>query len=77
MNQIVKFIYTELELVRKGFLKGLYSREFALGHLSSLYNLAGVYKLGELMNDIRETGLYYCNSISPEHIDSRQKSKRG
>ncbi|MDN4067510.1 hypothetical protein QYF50_06345 [Paenibacillus vini] len=55
MEKITQFIFTEVEAIKEYSLNGVYSKEFALGHLSGLNNLANLFKLKEAQFIIRHT----------------------
>ncbi|MDT8974632.1 hypothetical protein RQP50_00080 [Paenibacillus sp. chi10] len=62
MKDIVQFIFTEIETVKESYVKGVYSKEFALGYLSSLNSLAAKYSLGNLKEDILDNAFHLCNT---------------
>ncbi|CAM4052194.1 hypothetical protein L1N85_19970 [Paenibacillus alkaliterrae] len=49
----VQLIHNERAKVMEHFQRGVYSIEFALGHLSGLLNLASAGDLGGLVEDIK------------------------
>jgi hypothetical protein len=71
MKEIVEFIYTEVALVKDSYQKGVYSKEFALGRLSSLYNLAAKHKLSNQMEDIHDMVHHLCYPHVPGESDKR------
>ncbi|GKS12854.1 hypothetical protein YDYSY3_38540 [Paenibacillus chitinolyticus] len=66
MTKINQFIYREIALVKDRYQTGVYSREFALGHLSGLSNLAVHYKQQILMKNIYSTAAELCSSEAEE-----------
>ena len=62
MNDIVDFIHNDIVELNKNYELGIYSLEFALGHLSTLHNLAVHYKLEVLKEQIYLRILSICNS---------------
>jgi hypothetical protein len=49
----------------------VYSKEFALEQLSSLNNLAGYCKLGNLAEDIHDIVVQLCSEVDPLRKDRR------
>ncbi|MDH6674957.1 hypothetical protein M2277_005656 [Paenibacillus sp. LBL] len=71
MKEINQFIYDEIANIKACYLNGVYSKEFALGQLSSLNNLAGFCKLGNLAEDIHDIVVQLCSKVDPLRTDRR------
>lgn len=71
MKEINQFIYEEIDSIKACYLSGVYSKEFALGQLSSLNNLAGYCKLGNLAEDIHDIVMQLCSKVDPLRTDHR------
>lgn len=77
-DNVLQFIRSEMAMVKDSYQKGVYSKEFALGHLSCLNNLARKYKLEKLMGDIREVALHMnlCLHVTDDRgIPVKEKEK--
>lgn len=64
-KRTVQFIHSERISVKERYNKGIYSIEFALGHLSGLLNHATAEGLAELVEDIK---------IDVQYLTQRQLS---